>query len=592
MRNERVAVLSSNPPNERRVGTGLEALDALGGLYWGDNVVWLLDGPPAEPFFRAIARDDDVRDQTSVALGGAATPTATSPGMAVVEAGPRSPFAQPADLLREVHRLCQPPRPPTDPVRLDGRDGAGLGREPHARLLRPLLPDAARVRRDRLLVDDRARDAGRRPGHRPGRDAVRAARRRAQRARGQGRGTRRLGRRQRPALAPGGRPGRARAGGVGGRVAASLRTVRRARKLSQHDLGDLAGVTASAISQAERAERGPLAGDARASERGARRDDRRPAARGGSGRLPDRAPAGRPADGLEHTRAAARRRPTWRSTSSTSAHASPGRRPPTRAGTGIVAVASGLVQVQVGGQTPAVRHGEVLVADSERITGWRNLGQREAELFWIVTPRGGLSAASTARATSTRDDAPSLAKTLRRCVSTVFSLRKSSAAISRLVMRSRTRSAISRSRRESDSRPLTPRAAGPRGSLRAPSLRSSRRAWSRSRADAAGVEGALGGAQLPHRGRALAGLRERAAGERARAGVLERGGRSLAVAASAAAAAASPRASSTAARARAAERGRDRQPEPPRRGRGQRREAARPRRLRPSASSIRVIASA
>ena len=55
-----------------------------------------------------------------------------------------------------------------------------------------------------------------------------------------------------------------------------------------------------------------------------------------------------------------------------------------RAGTGIVAVASGLVQVKVAGQTPAVRHGEVLVADSERIEGWRNLGQAEAVLFWIV----------------------------------------------------------------------------------------------------------------------------------------------------------------------------------------------------------------
>jgi hypothetical protein len=58
----------------------------------------------------------------------------------------------------------------------------------------------------------------------------------------------------------------------------------------------------------------------------------------------------------------------------------------TRSGTGIVAVASGLVQVQVAGQTPAVRHGEVLVADSEQIAGWRNLGQTEAELFWIVSP--------------------------------------------------------------------------------------------------------------------------------------------------------------------------------------------------------------
>ena len=36
-------------------------------------------------------------------------------------------------------------------------------------------------------------------------------------------------------------------------------------------------------------------------------------------------------------------------------------------------------------QTPTLRHGEVLVADSERIDGWRNLGQAETVLLWIVT---------------------------------------------------------------------------------------------------------------------------------------------------------------------------------------------------------------
>jgi transcriptional regulator with XRE-family HTH domain len=40
------------------------------------------------------------------------------------------------------------------------------------------------------------------------------------------------------------------------RVATSLRALRRDRELSQQDLASLAGVTASAISQAERAERG------------------------------------------------------------------------------------------------------------------------------------------------------------------------------------------------------------------------------------------------------------------------------------------------------------------------------------------------
>ena len=55
-------------------------------------------------------------------------------------------------------------------------------------------------------------------------------------------------------------------------------------------------------------------------------------------------------------------------------------------GTAIVAVASGLVHVQVAGQTPAARHGEVLLADSTRIEGWRNLGQSDAMLSWIIVP--------------------------------------------------------------------------------------------------------------------------------------------------------------------------------------------------------------
>jgi hypothetical protein len=47
-------------------------------------------------------------------------------------------------------------------------------------------------------------------------------------------------------------------------------------------------------------------------------------------------------------------------------------------------VATGLVQVQVAGRTPGVRTGEVLVADSDRVEGWRNIGKTGAVLFWIV----------------------------------------------------------------------------------------------------------------------------------------------------------------------------------------------------------------
>jgi hypothetical protein len=46
------------------------------------------------------------------------------------------------------------------------------------------------------------------------------------------------------------------------------------------------------------------------------------------------------------------------------------------------------VHVQVAGQTPAVRYGEVRVTDSERVEGWRNLGQTEAALFWTVVSPG------------------------------------------------------------------------------------------------------------------------------------------------------------------------------------------------------------
>src|SRR5262249_44787355 len=55
-------------------------------------------------------------------------------------------------------------------------------------------------------------------------------------------------------------------------------------------------------------------------------------------------------------------------------------------GTGIVAVGAGLVAVEVGGLTPALRVGEVLVAPAGRIEAWRNIGQTEAMLFWMVQP--------------------------------------------------------------------------------------------------------------------------------------------------------------------------------------------------------------
>ncbi|MGO9883645.1 MAG: hypothetical protein ACLPV4_11595, partial [Solirubrobacteraceae bacterium] len=51
-------------------------------------------------------------------------------------------------------------------------------------------------------------------------------------------------------------------------------------------------------------------------------------------------------------------------------------------------------QVQIARGTPAIRAGEVLVADSDRIERWRNIGQTEAVLFWIVASPAGPTGSS------------------------------------------------------------------------------------------------------------------------------------------------------------------------------------------------------
>ncbi|HEY6526638.1 MAG TPA: helix-turn-helix domain-containing protein, partial [Solirubrobacteraceae bacterium] len=175
---------------------------------------------------------------------------------------------------------------------------------------------------------------------------------------------------------------------INGRVAASLRAVRRARGLSQHDLAQLAGVTASAISQAERAERGLSLGTLAQLSRalGMTIDDLL------HGDGPDAYRIGRRPDDPHHSEDGITallgdanadlsvdlvRLPRGESA----------RPAEPREGTGIVAVASGLVQVHVAGQTPTVRPGEVLVAPGDRVDGWRNIAQFEAMLFWIVHAR-------------------------------------------------------------------------------------------------------------------------------------------------------------------------------------------------------------
>jgi transcriptional regulator with XRE-family HTH domain len=378
--------------SEQRVSTGLDALDAvLGGLYWGDNVVWQLDGARIEPFFRAIAGLIEVFETRTVVSLGSAVDAFDVPGLAVIDAGPGSDLAQPADLLREIHRLCHPRGRRL--LLFESMDsmvrawGANSTRDFFARCC-PLLLEVGAIaywsmssRETPSTVRDTVEAVTQCVLRVDGR-SVRVAK-----AEGRDEGVRGSvlhwhEEDGRPVLAP---------AELVGRVAASLREVRRARELSQHDLARLAGVTASAISQAERTERGlSLATLVRLSSAlGITIDDLL------RGEDPDVYRIGRrtedPQRGFERTITLLGGADSDLRIDLVHLDAREAAAPMNKQkGTGIVAVASGLVHVQVAGQTPAVRHGEVLVADSERVEGWRNLGQTEAVLFWIVVSPAGV----------------------------------------------------------------------------------------------------------------------------------------------------------------------------------------------------------
>jgi transcriptional regulator with XRE-family HTH domain len=379
-----------NGPAEPRVSTGIDALDAvLGGLYWGDNVVWQLDGAPVGPFYRAIATSDGPFDAKLTVTFEDGAESYGQPGTTVIDARPGTALSQPADLLREIHRICHPRgrrlllfESIDAMVRAWGTNGA---RGFFARCCPLLLevgaiaywsmsaresPSAVRdtveaVTQCVLRIDERS---------------VRVAKAEGREAGARGSVLHWHEEEGVAVLAP---------AELVGRVAASLRAVRRSRHLSQHDLAQLANVTASAISQAERGERGlSLATLVRLSEAlGVTIDDLL------RGDEPDVYRVGRRTDdpqfGLERTLTLLGGGPGGSALRvdlvRLGAHeaGAPAER---LRGTGVVAVSSGLVHVEVAGRTPAVRHGEVLVADAERIDGWRNLGQAEAVLFWIVVP--------------------------------------------------------------------------------------------------------------------------------------------------------------------------------------------------------------
>lgn len=169
-----------------------------------------------------------------------------------------------------------------------------------------------------------------------------------------------------------------------GRLARGLSTVRRDLGLTQAHLAATAGVTPSAISQAESGARGlsletlltladglgvsidRLVGGAISPGYQLARHDRRHRADSGVTSLADDAAVGLRAYFV-------------------TLDGNTGGEPPfAHKGVELVAVASGLVQVDVGDDTPVLRAGDSLLATTAPLSGWRNLRSESAAFYWIV----------------------------------------------------------------------------------------------------------------------------------------------------------------------------------------------------------------
>jgi transcriptional regulator with XRE-family HTH domain len=170
-----------------------------------------------------------------------------------------------------------------------------------------------------------------------------------------------------------------------GRLARGLATVRRDLGLSQAQLAQVAGVTPSAISQAESGARGLSV-------------DTLITLADGLGISLDRLVSGRPQPGYLLARHDRSRLARGRGVTALADDATVGLRaffvlldgndqgdpPVEHQGTSLVAVARGLVQVETGDDTPVLRAGDSLLATTSPITGWRNLRPDPAAFYWIL----------------------------------------------------------------------------------------------------------------------------------------------------------------------------------------------------------------
>jgi transcriptional regulator with XRE-family HTH domain len=366
--------------------SGIADLDrTLGGLFWGDNVVWeVRRHASVEPFVRALVSAGSQAEAFAHVSLDDVTP-AGEPGVEVIDASADGPNARPGELLTAVRAFARRAERTIlvfDPLdAMAERWGAEIARRFFVRCCPMLLEigaiaywsigasDAlAALRREVeqvtqcvLVVDDHRVRITKADGRPPGVEGSVLS------------------------LSTSGDQIQLTATPAAARLATALRSLRERRGLSQTDLARLGGVSPSAISHAERGQSGLsldtlldlsaqlnvtldelLRGDDARGYRLARRHD--PSERSGSSLLPL---LDDPGVGLRVFLA---------------------RLPPRAAGEpderhkGVegVAVANGLVQIELGDRRAALRAGEALVAEASSITAWRNVGESEAMLFWIL----------------------------------------------------------------------------------------------------------------------------------------------------------------------------------------------------------------
>jgi transcriptional regulator with XRE-family HTH domain len=372
--------------------TGVSELDAvLGGLYWGDNVVWESeDSSSFEPFFRSIATDVSRYDHAAYVTLTLAPEEVrrTFRAFEVIDARPGSDFAQPSALLRQIGKVCDPSERILllfDPLEaMSGHWGTEKALRFFTRSC-PMLLDLGAIAYWSLSPGEHPQSLRREVEEitqcviAVGDGRVRIAKAEGRPFGVQGSVFRYLVEDGKPAL---------EAAPAAARLGPALRAVRLERHLSQTELARLAGVSASAVSQAERGHRGLsldtllnltarlgitldelLRGEVAPGYRLARRHDLHQQADGKTLALLDDPEAG--------LRAYLVRLPPGESAELGFAHK----------GVELIAVATGLVQIVLPTGRPVLRQGEALLAERSGILSCRNLVEHEAVLFWILRDR-------------------------------------------------------------------------------------------------------------------------------------------------------------------------------------------------------------